>query len=326
MIRGLTRRGALAALGAAPAVPALAQADAYPSRQPIRLVVPFPPGGGTDALARMLAEPLKERLGQSIVIENKPGAGSNLAHEYVAKLPGDGYAILVSGGNLRLFPYMIAKLGYDPKTAFATFGFLGKQESVLVGSANAPWADVKAVLAAAKAEPGRVQFGTAGVTTPMHLAGEQFGLLNGTRLTHVPFKGTGPLVADLLGGHIQLGVSSLSSVEAYFADKRLRPYALASKERSPLAPDVPTFREMGCGDVEGAIVYTLAVPSSTPKAIVRRLNGTLTAVTGSPAVAEQMRKRGFVAMPGTPEILEAWLDEQERIWGPVMVAAGIKPE
>src|SRR5262249_35797649 len=152
---------------------------------------------------------------------------------------------------------------------------IARQDSVLVGSANAPWPDAKAIVAAAKADPGKVQFGTAGLTTPMHLAGEQLGLLNGVKLTHVPFRGTGPLVTDLLGGHVQLGVSSLTSVEPHFASGKIRPYALAAEKRSELSPDIPTFRELGLGPVEGTIVYTLIVPAATSPEIVQKINRAL---------------------------------------------------
>jgi tripartite-type tricarboxylate transporter receptor subunit TctC len=312
--------GALAALAGG-----AARADSFPS-QPIRLVVGFPPGGGTDALARAIVEKLRENLGQPVIVDNKPGAASNLSHEYVAKQPADGYTLLVGSNATMLFPFMVAKMGYDPKTAFAPVGFIGKQDSILVGSARAPYADLGAIIAAARAAPGKVQFGTAGVTTPMHLAGEQFGLLNDLKLTHVPFRGTGPMVTDLLGGHLELGVSSLTSVQQYFADGRIRPYAVAAAQRSAIVPDVPTFRELGAGDVEGTIVYTLLVPAATPPAIVRRLNEALNAAVATPEMREELGRRGFVAMGGTPGELATWLAQQPAIWGPVLQAAGIKPE
>jgi tripartite-type tricarboxylate transporter receptor subunit TctC len=160
----------------------------------------------------------------------------------------------------------------------------------------------------------------------MHLAGEQFGLLNDLKLTHVPFRGTGPMVTDLLGGHLELGVSSLTSVQQYFADGRIRPYAVAAAQRSAIVPDVPTFRELGAGDVEGTIVYTLLVPAATPPAIVRRLNEALNAAVATPEMREELGRRGFVAMGGTPGELATWLAQQPAIWGPVLQAAGIKPE
>jgi tripartite-type tricarboxylate transporter receptor subunit TctC len=320
----LRRRPLLAGTGAL-LVAGPVWADTYPS-QTIRLVVGFPPGGGTDALARAIVDKLRENLGQTVIVDNKPGAASNLSHEYVAKQPGDGYTLLVGSNATMLFPFMVAKLGYDPKTAFAPIGFIGKQDSILVGSGRAPYADLKAIIAAAREQPGKLQFGTAGVTTPMHMAGEQFGLLNGLKLTHVPFRGTGPMVTDLLGGHLELGVSSLTSVQQYFADGRIKPYALAAAQRSTMAPDVPTFRELGAGEVEGTIVYTLLAPAATPPAIIRRLNQALNFAVATPQMREELAKRGFVAMGGTPEELRAWLDQQPAIWGPVLQAAGIKPE
>jgi tripartite-type tricarboxylate transporter receptor subunit TctC len=300
-------------------------AQTFPS-QPVHIVVPFPPGGGTDALARAVQEPMQRSLGGTVIIDNKGGGGGNIAHDFVANQPADGHWMVVSANNLPLYPYIVAKLGYDPKTAFVPIGFIAKQESVLVGSADAPWPDLKAIIAAAKAAPGSVQYGTAGLTTPMHLSTEQFAMMNGLKLTHVPFRGTGPLVSDLLGGHIKLGMSSITSVAPQIAAGKLKPYAMASLERSSVAPDIPTFKELGAGDVDGTIVYTLLAPAGTPPAVVTKLNKALNDAVSTPEGREDLKKRGFVAMGGTPQQLADWLKIQEPIWVPVLQAAGIKPE
>jgi len=315
----------LASLAAVAAGGAGARAQTFPS-QPVHIVVPFPPGGGTDALARAIQEPMQRSLGGTIIIDNKGGGGGNIAHDFVANQPADGHWMVVSANNLPLYPYIVAKLGYDPKTAFVPIGFIAKQESVLVGSADAPWPDLKAIIAAAKVAPGSVQYGTAGLTTPMHLSTEQFAMMNGLKLTHVPFRGTGPLVSDLLGGHIKLGMSSITSVAPQIAAGKLKPYAMASLERSSVAPDIPTFKELGAGDVDGTIVYTLLAPAGTPPAVVARLNKALNDAVSTPEGKEDLKKRGFVAMGGTPQQLADWLKVQEPIWVPVLQAAGIKPE
>jgi tripartite-type tricarboxylate transporter receptor subunit TctC len=302
-----------------------AKAQTFPS-QPVHVVVPFPPGGGTDALVRAIQEPMQKALGGTIIVDNKGGGGGSIAHEFVAKQPADGHWMVVSANNLPLYPYIIAKLGFDAKTAFVPIGFIAKQESVLVGSADAPWADLKAIIAAAKAAPGSVQYGTAGLTTPMHLSTEQFAMLNGLKLTHVPFRGTGPLVTDLLGGHIKLGMSSITSVAPQIAAGKLKPYAMASLERSSVAPNIPTFKELGAGDVDGTIVYTLLAPAGTPPAVVAKLNKALNDAVSTAEGKEDLKKRGFVAMGGTPQQLGDWLKIQEPIWVPVLQAAGIKPE
>lgn len=320
--RHVLRLPAAAAIATA-ALPAWAQS--FPS-QPVHIVVPFPPGGGTDALARAVQEPMQKALGGTVIIDNKGGGGGSIAHEFVAKQPADGHWMVVSANNLPLYPHIVAKLGFDAKTAFVPIGFIAKQESVLVGSLDAPWPDLKAIIAAAKAAPGSVQYGTAGLTTPMHLSTEQFAMLNGLKLTHVPFRGTGPLVTDLLGGHIKLGMSSITSVAPQIAAGKLKPYAMASLERSSVAPTIPTFKELGAGDVDGTIVYTLLAPAGTPPATVARLNQALNAAVATPSQKEDLAKRGFVAMGGTPEQLADWLKLQEQIWVPVLQAAGIKPE
>ena len=317
----------LAAL-AAGGVPA-AQAQTFPS-QPVHIVVPFPPGGGTDALARAIQEPMQKALGGTgagtVIVDNKGGGGGSIAHEFVAKQPADGHWMVVSANNLPLYPHIVAKLGFDAKTAFVPIGFIAKQESVLVGSLDAPWPDLKAIIAAARAAPGSVQYGTAGLTTPMHLSTEQFAMLNGIRLTHVPFRGTGPLVTDLVGGHIKLGMSSITSVAPQIAAGKLKAYAMASLERSSVAPTIPTFKELGAGDVDGTIVYTLLAPAGTPLAVIERLNEALNAAVATPEQKADLAKRGFVAMGGTPQQLADWLKVQEPIWVPVLQAAGIKPE
>jgi tripartite-type tricarboxylate transporter receptor subunit TctC len=288
-------------------------------------VVPFPPGGGTDALARAIQEPLQKAIGQTVVIDNRGGAGGSIAHDFVAKAPPDGHTVLFSSNNQMLLPYMIARLSFDPAT-FVPIGFVAKQESVLVGSADAPWRDLAAITEAARAKPGDVQYGTAGVGTPMHLSTERYALLNKIKLTHVPFRGTGPLVTDLLGGHIKLGMSSLTSVAPHLQSGKLKAYGLAAPERAASAPTVPTFKELGFGEVDGTIVYTLIAPPGTPPAVVARLSAALNASVATAEMREELRKRGFVAMGGTPEELAKWTAVQAPLWGPVLQAAGVKPE
>ncbi len=314
----------VAVLAAFAAGIASAVAQTFPA-QPIHVVVPFPPGGGTDALARAIQEPFQKAIGQTVVIDNRGGAGGALAHELVAKAPSDGYTVLFSSNNQMLFPYLIARLNFDP-AAFVPIGFVAKQESVFVGSADAPWKDLAAITEAARARPGDVQYGTAGVSTPMHLSTERYALLNKIKLTHVPFRGTGPLVTDLLGGHVKLGMSSVTSVAQHLQSGKLKAYGMAAPERAAQAPDVPTFKELGFGDVDGTIVYTLIAPPGTPSALVAKLNAALNAAVATPEMREDLRKRGFVAMGGTPEDLGKWTAVQAPIWGPVLQAAGVKPE
>ncbi len=319
-----SRRAFIATSLAALAASETVLAQGFPS-QPVHMVVPFPPGGGTDALARAIQEPFQKAIGQTVVIDNKGGGGGSLGHEVVAKAPPDGYTVLVSSNNQMLLPYLIARLSFDPAT-FVPIGFIAKQESVFVGAADAPWKDLKAITEAALAKPGEVQYGTAGVSTPMHLATERYALLNKIKLTHVPFRGTGPLVTDLLGGHIKLGMSSVTSVAQHLASGKLKAYGMAAPERAASAPDVPTFKELGFGDVDGTIVYTLIAPPGTPAPLIAKLNAALNAAVATPDMREDLRKRGFVAMGGAPDELAKWTAVQAPLWGPVLQAAGIKPE
>jgi len=318
------RRTILAGLFALAAGITGAAAQTYPS-QPVHIVVPFPPGGGTDALARAIQEPFQKAIGQTVIIDNRGGGGGSIGHEIVAKAAPDGYTVGFSSNNQMLLPYLIARLSFDPAT-FAPIGFVAKQESVFVGSADAPWKDLAAITEAARKAPGDVQYGTAGISTPMHLSTERYAILNKIKLTHVPFRGTGPLVTDLLGGHVKLGMSSLTSVAPHLQSGKLKAYGMASPERAPSAPNIPTFKELGLGDVDGTIVYTLIAPPGTPPAIVAKLNAALNASVATTEMREELRKRGFVAMGGTPEELGKWTAVQAPIWGPVLQAAGVKPE
>src|ERR1700742_1875949 len=303
---------------------ASASAQSFPT-QPIHLVVPFPPGGGTDALARAIQEPFQKALGQTVVIDNRGGGGGTLGAKTVANAEPDGYTIGMSSNNQMLLPYLIAHLSFDP-ASFVPIGFVAKQESVFVGSADAPWKDLAAITEAARAKPGDVQYGTGGVSTPMHLSTERYALLTKIKLTHVPFRGTGPLVTDLMGGHVKLGMSSLTSVAQHLQSGKLKAYGMASPERAQSAPDIPTFKELGFGDVDGTIVYTLIATPGTPAPIIAKLNEALNAAVATPPMREDLLQRGFVAMGGTPQELAKWTTEQAPVWHPVLQAAGIKPE
>src|SRR3954468_1083507 len=324
MLRAMLAAFAALAVGVTSVGGAGARAQTYPS-QPIHMIVPFPPGGGTDALARAIQEPFQKAIGQTVIIDNRGGGGGSIGHEIAAKAAPDGYTVLVSGNNQMLMPYLVARLSYDP-AAFVPIGFIAKQESVFVGSADAPWKDLAEITEAARKKPGDVQYGTAGVSTPMHLATERYAILNKIKLTHVPFRGTGPLVTDLLGGHVKLGMSSVTSVAQHLQNGKLKAYGMAAPERAPSAPTVPTFKELGFGDVDGTIVYTLIAPPGMPAAIVDKLNTALNAAVATPEMREDLRKRGFVAMGGTPEELAKWTAVQAPLWGPVLQAAGVKPE
>jgi tripartite-type tricarboxylate transporter receptor subunit TctC len=318
------RRQALFGVLAVGAAGAPAVAQTFPS-QPIHVVVPFPPGGGTDALARAIQDPFQKAIGQTVVIDNRGGGGGSIGHEIVAKAAPDGYTIGFSSNNQMLLPYLIARLSFDP-ASFVPIGFVAKQESVFVGSADAPWKDLAAITEAARKAPGDVQYGTAGISTPMHLSTERYAMLNGIKLTHVPFRGTGPLVTDMLGGHVKLGMSSLTSVAQHLQNGKLKAYGMAAPERAKSAPDIPTFKELGFGDVDGTIVYTLIATPGTPAPVIAKLNAALNASVATPEMRDDLRKRGFVAMGGTPEELGKWTAVQAPLWGPVLQAAGVKPE
>ncbi len=290
----LIRRGAallLAGLFIGLAAPGLAfaQADAWPSR-PIKLVVPFPPGGGTDVLARMIAERLRPMLGQAVVIENRPGATGNIGNDVVAKSPPDGHTVLIQGTIIGMFPHIFSKLSYDPLKDLLAVGTIAESANVIVVSPSSPFNTLQDLLKAAKADPSKqLNYGTAGVGSPQHLATEQLARIAGVRLQHVTYRGTAPAVTDLLSNQTDFGAYSLSSMLSLIQGKKLRVLAVMTEKRSGLLPDVPTVAELGFPGVDSSIRFGLFVPAGTPADVVAKL-----AAANSRAIADPTLKENFV--------------------------------
>jgi len=306
------------------AVPASAQD--YPSR-PITVVVPFPPGGSTNLVMRIVADKLGELLGQQMVIDNRGGAGGTVGTRSVAKSAPDGYTIgLGYTGPLAIAPTLYDNLGFDPRKDFAPIGRIGTAPNSLVVHPSFPAKSIAELIAYGKANPGKINFGSAGVGTVSHLAGEYFATRAGIKLIHIPYKGTGPAITDLLGGHIPMAFAPIPASHAQAAAGSLRMLAVTSLTRSTLLPDVPTIAESGLPGFEAVLRYGMIAPAGTPPAIIDRLNKALNIALASDDVRKRLAIEGAEPLPSTPDDYGADIDREEAQWAKVVKASGAKAE
>ncbi len=301
-------------------------AENYPAR-PITLVVPFPPGGSTTIVARIIADKMSETLGQSIVIDNRGGAGGTVATRAVARSSPDGYTIVLGyTGTLAIGPSLYPNVGYDPTKDFAPIGRIGTAPNTLVVHPSFPVHSVAELIAYAKANPGKVNYGSAGIGTVSHVCGEYFAAIAGIKLTHIPYKGTGPAVTDLLGGHIPMAFAPIPATHENVKAGSLRMLAVTSAVRSSLLPDVPTVAEQGLPGFEAVLRYGLVAPAGTPRAIIDRLNKELNTALANDQVRKRLAIEGADPLPGTPEQYGADIEREEAQWSKVVKASGAKAE
>lgn len=295
---------------------------AFPDR-PLRIVVPFTPGGGTDTVARQLARELTDELGQSVVVENRPGASTIIGTENVAKSAPDGYTMLMSTFAHAVNPAIHKKLPYDTDQAFAPVAMIGKSPNVLVVSPKSQFKSVQDILVYAKAHPGKLTFGSYGNGTSAHLAGELFKSLGKVDILHVPYKGAGPGINDLIGGQIDMIFSTSASVSGHIKSGQLRALAVTTKDRSPAYPGVPTVAESGEPEYFVDSWYGVFVPQGTPKAVIDQLNAAIKKVSKQPDFQKALELEGLVATVGTPEALGEFVKQEEARWGKIVKDAGI---
>lgn len=309
-----------AALGSAPS----ALAQGYPSR-PIRIVVPFSPGGGSDAVGRTIAQELAERLGQPVVVENRPGAGGSLGAAEVARAEPNGYTLLLgSTSELVQYPLLSSRAIYDARKAFAPVGLIGSVPMALIVNKDLPVQSVEELVRYAKANPGKVNFGSGGTGTMTHLAVELFANATGTRMTHVPYKGSAAVIPDVLNGNLQLAMSLLPGVLPFANDKgMLKILAVSTDKRAPALAGVPSLREAGVKDYDSALWTALLAPAGTPPEVVGRLNRELLAALAKPAVREALARQGTDVTPSSPEQLAAKIVSEQRLWGALIKDKGI---
>jgi tripartite-type tricarboxylate transporter receptor subunit TctC len=305
---------------------AAAAADAYPAR-PIRFVVAFPPGGGTDIIARSIAQKLAERLAQQVVVDNRPGAGGNIGTDIVAKSAPDGYTLLMgSAGPLAINASLFDKMPFDPIRDLAPVTLAASTPNVLVVHPSLKAATVNELIALAKARPGEINFASSGHGTPAHLAGELFNSMAGVKLVHVPYKGAAPALADLLGGQVQLMFSTMPPALPHVKDGKLRALAVTSSKRSRAMPELPTVDEVALPGFGANTWHGVVVPAGTPAAIVARLNREIVAILHLPEVVERLSSQGAEALGSTPEEFAAYIRSESVKWAKVVRDSGAKAE
>jgi tripartite-type tricarboxylate transporter receptor subunit TctC len=307
-------------------IPKPASAQPYPNR-PITLVVPLVAGGSASVAARSVSDRMGEILGQQFVIDNRGGAGSTLGARAVAKSLPDGYTILLAtNATLGVAPSLYANVGYDPRKDFAPIGMIGAVPTVLVVLPNSPWRTLADVIARGKDTRRPIEYGTPGIGTVNHLAAELFGMRAGIKLTHVPYRGAGPALNDLLGAHIPLLLSAIPNVHGHVQAGTVRALAVTTGKRSALLPEVPTIAEAGLPGFDMSLGYGLVAPAGTPRAIIDRLNGALNAALATDDVKRRLAVEGAEPMPTTPEQHAAIIDREETNGAALVKAIGLKPE
>src|SRR3954454_11546665 len=302
---------------------AFAQTD-FPSR-PLRLLVTVPPGGAADFIARLVGGKLAESLGQPVVVENKAGASGTIAADAVAKAPADGYTLLQNSITTHgIGPHLFEKLPYDPVKDFSPVSGLALLPLIMYVNAELPAKDVKELIAYAKTHS--VNFASSGSGGAPHMAGELFKSVTGAPIVHVPYKGSGPAVADVVGGRVQIMFDAAPSLIAHVRSGKLRVLAAASTERNRLLPDVPTFAELGYPQVNVSLWYGLLAPAGTPRPVIQKLNAAVAEALGSSEVVERLHARAAEPMPGRPSAFAAFMREEMAKWAPVVKQANVKEE
>ena len=302
----------------------VAQTSDYPNR-PVKLVAPFAPGGPVDAVARVLAPALSERLGQQFYVENHPGGSGNIGTALVAKASPDGYTVLVISSTLVVNPSLFAKLGFDTTADLAPVSLVGVSPQVLLVHPSVPATNLAELVAWVKASPGKYSYAHAGTGTPGYLAGEMLKQALGLDLVPVPFNGGGPAITSTIGGHTPILYTSISTAAAHVKQGSVRALAVTGAHRSPALPEVPTLAEAGARDQESEIIVGVLVPSA-PRDIIERLNREIVAVVALPAVRERLAALGFEPIASTPAEFAARIQAEMAKWAKVIRDANIKPE
>ena len=297
---------------------------AFPERT-IKLVVPFAPGGGTDSITRTLAAVMSPILGQSVIVDNKPGAGTVIGSDLVAKSAPDGYTLVMATFAHAVNPSMVAKLPFDPEKAFAPVSLVARGPNVLVVKADSPLKTVKDLVDAAKAQPGRLSYASQGNGTSAHLAGEMFENLAKVKMLHIPYRGAGPAMTDLLGGQVDMMFATAAAVAPHIAAGKLRPIAVTSPERSPAMRSVPAIGEV----VPGYAVeswYGLFAPAGTPPEVIAKLNQVIRQAAQADEVKKKLEPEGLMVTAGSPQELDAFVKREEQRWRQIVKENNIKAD
>ncbi len=303
----------------------LAQAQSWPSKT-VTIVVPFPPGGTTDVLARAVATKLAPALGQPVIVENKPGAGATLGAAHVAKAAADGHTLLMGAVHHTIAQSVYKKLAYDFESDFAPVTTVALVPNILVVSAKTPYTNVKDLLAAARVAPDKLSYGSNGNGTAQHMIGTQFQQISGTQILHVPYKGSGPLTTDLLGGQVDMSFDTITPVLPFIKEGRLKPLAVTTAKRSSALPNVPTLQEAGVPGIAIGTWFGLLAPAATPKEVVARLNSEVVKIIQSPEFQKQMLDIGAEPVGNKPEEMARQIREESAKFAQVVKTARITLE
>src|ERR671914_211885 len=298
--------------------------EAWPTR-PIRFILPFPPGGGTDILGRLIAERLSANLGQPVVTENRGGAGGNVGAEAAARSAPDGYTIVLVAPSLAISPTLYSKLNYDPVKDFAPVSLVATVPNVMITQPSLP-GQLTEFIAFAKGKPGALNFGSGGAGTSNHLAGELFNIVTGAKLVHIPYKGVNLAMQDVLAGQIHFVVIGIPAAAPHIRAGKLRALAVVTRERSAALPEVPTVAEAGLRDFEVTSWYGVLAPAGTPRNVITRLNGELVKIMHSPELKEKLAATGTDPLTSTPEEFAAYIQREIAKWGDVIRKAGVKAD
>jgi tripartite-type tricarboxylate transporter receptor subunit TctC len=321
------RQVALAAVAMLMALaPITAAAQDYPTR-PITLVVPYAAGGGNDAMARIVADKMSRTLGQQIVVENRAGAGGTIATRQVAKSAPDGYTLVIGGtGTLAVNPTLYANVGYDPRKDFAPVGLIGTSALVVLVHPSIPAHSIRELIAFARKDPGKLNYASAGVGSGIHLGTVLFEQMADVKLTHVPYRGSGPALTDLIGGHVAIYFSSLPPAVQLVKEGKVRALAVTASTRSKVLPDLPTVAEAGLPGYESVLHYGIVAPAGTPRPIIDKLDAALRGAVMAPDTRERMAADGTEPQASTPEEYAADIDREESKWSAIVRKSGAKAE
>jgi tripartite-type tricarboxylate transporter receptor subunit TctC len=321
MARNAWRLLAVLALAAGSAL-----AQSWPTK-PVKVVVPFPAGGPTDVLTRVLSDKLAAALGQPVVVENKPGAGGSIGSDLVAKSPPDGYTLVMATTSTHsIGPYLVAKFPYDPQKDFTPIVWVGNATNILVVSATLPVGNVAELIALAKKDPGKLNYATSGIGTVVHLTSEHFASMAGVKLTHVPYKGVQLSIPDLISGQVSILFDNIMTAQPHIKGGKVRALGISSPQRSPLVPDVPTIAESGLPGFESLTWFGLFGPAGTPAPIVERVNAEINKALKDPEILARFATLGFEPAGGTPADFAAVVERDARKWSKVIKDANVKAE
>jgi tripartite-type tricarboxylate transporter receptor subunit TctC len=300
-------------------------ANAYPDK-PITIVVPYPPGGFNDTLGRIVGKKLSDAWGVTVIVENKPGAGTTIGTNFVAKSAPDGYTVLVAQFPFAANPYLYKTLPYDTLKAFSPIILAGRSPMVLVANSNSPIKTTGELLALAKTKPGFVNYGSSGPGSSNHLAMVLFEMMAGVSLNQVPYKGSTPLLTDLAGGQVEVAFDAYPHVRPFLQSGKIKPIAIATEARSPLMPDVPTVNESGVKGYESFSWHGFVVPAGTPQGVIDKLNKQINVILKQEDIRKTFNEQGVVPDGGSPSQFEVFIRKQMDTWKKVVTQAGITPE